>query len=104
MTSTADETIARLKEQAAEEAGDETEVEAEEEEAPTKKHGDSNREYVVLQAWTETARVSAASSDAAIKQLSEDKLKNGAKYVVVPVRNWNEHEVEVETRTTISVK
>lgn len=109
MTSTAEETIARLKEKAeAETDGEEAEAEyeeiAEETETAPKKHSDSNRDYVVLSAWTIIGTVTATSSDSAVKQLPEDKLKNGAKYVVVPVRNWNEHEIAVETKTTISVK
>lgn len=106
MTSAADETIARLKEQAEQEvledALDEV-LDPVEEEAP-KKHGDSMREYVILQGWTEVGRVVAQSSKAALNQLPETSLKNGNKYVVVPVRNWNEHEIAVETKTTISIK
>lgn len=110
MTSTAEETIARLKEKAEAEAGEpeeeagEQEALIEEEEAAAKKHGDSNREYVVLQTWTEVGRFTATSSKAAVESLGEDKLKSGHKYVAVPVRNWNEHEAVVETKTTISIK
>ena len=107
MSPAAEETIARLKEQAEEEAvTDEPALEEDEtpeEEAP-KKHGDGSREYVILQTWTEAGRVVAATSKAAIESLPEGAVKNGAKYVAVPVRNWNEHEIVVETKTLVTIK
>ncbi len=107
MTSTAEETIARLKEQAeAEATDDEQEVEAEEteadEETPPKKHSDT-REYVVLTTWAEAGRFTASTSKAAVEALGEG-IKSGHKYVAVPVRNWNEHEAEIKQVTTISIK
>jgi hypothetical protein len=108
MTSTAEETLTRLKEKAEAQAGEEeqeTFEEVEEEvEEETKKHGDSTREYVVLANWAEAGRITASSSKAAIESLPEGAVKNGAKYVAVPVRNWNEHEIVVETKTTITIK
>jgi hypothetical protein len=118
MTSTADETIARLKEKAEAEAGTEEEVEGEAEEyaddveeeeveeevedEPVKKS--DAREYVVLQTWTEAARIVAPTSKSAVEALGATNLKSGHKYVAVPVRNWNEHEAVIEQVTTISVK
>lgn len=105
MTNTAEETIARLKEKAeAVEDEQETFEEVAEVEEATKKHGDSTREYVVLSSWSETGRITASSSRAAIESLPEGAVKNGAKYVAVPARNWNEHEIVVETKTTVTIK
>lgn len=104
MSPAAEETIARLKEQAEEEAATDEPVALEEEEEAPKKHGDGSREYVILQTWTEAGRVVAATSKAAIESLPEGAVKNGAKYVAVPVRNWNEHEIVVETKTLVTIK
>lgn len=104
------ETIERLKEQAAAEA-EETEEEAEEEAVdpePAEKK-DSKREYIVLQQgggkgdWSEVTRVVAGGAGQAIESLGE-KLKNNATYVATPARNWHEKTVEIETTTSVKLK
>ena len=99
------ETIERLKEQAAAEA-EETEEVAELE--PVEKK-DSKREYIVLQQgggkgdWSEVTRVVAGGAGQAIESLGE-KLKNNATYVATPARNWHEKTVEIETTTSVKLK
>lgn len=102
------ETIERLKEQAAAES-EEEEIEEVVVESKQAEKKDSKREYIVLQQgggksdWTEVTRVVAGGAGEAISSLG-DKLKNNATYVATPARNWHEKTVEIETTTSVKLK
>lgn len=105
MSTASQETIERLKEQAAAET--ETEEDGGEPEEPKAKK-DSKREYIVFQQgtkneWVEVTRATAGSAAEAIETLGEH-LKNGTRYGATPSRNWHEKTANVETTTTIKLK
>lgn len=109
MSAASQETIERLKEQAAAETETEEDDEVEPEEEPeAKPKKESKREYIVFQQgtkdeWVEITRATAGSAAEAIETLGEH-LKNGTRYGATPSRNWHEKTAEVETTTSIKLK
>lgn len=104
--STREETIERLREQAAAEVEPEPEPELPLEEDEPKRS--TIREYVVFiligdNTWREEARVNAGSAGSAISTLGE-KLNIDAQYAACPSRNWSVGSPDVKTTTSIKIK
>lgn len=108
-----EETIERLREQAAAESEvqeglpveDDEPVEPEideEEKRPT------TREYIVFMkvgpdTWKETLRTTAGTAASAIRTLGQDKLSEDGEYAACPSRNWSAGTPKIETTTSISI-
>lgn len=108
--STREETIERLREQAATEQEEELPLdETVEEDDPVEgSKRSATREYIVFvktgsETWKERARVEASSAANAVSSLGELLEANG-EYAACPSRNWSVGSPEIETITSVKIK